>query len=133
MPSYRQTDAAAGTGAAAPVLQMANPDPLPPEEEERLAQSMRALAHAHAGPAIALPQGPSAAGAGAYMSMMMVPAAAPHGVMVDAGMIRVPQRAYAVEHAFEQPPPAYDAIDFSLQAQVRLAPPHQPPSMRTRF
>ena len=38
--------------------------------------------------------------------------------MVDAGMIRVPNAVHAVLE--EQPPPAYDAIDFSLQAQVHV-------------
>ncbi|KAI0684726.1 hypothetical protein BC835DRAFT_604735 [Cytidiella melzeri] len=98
-------------------LQLMNPDPLAPEEEERLREHLRQLAVSQSN---AFVQG-SSAGTGAYLTWMAAPLD-PSGHMVDAGLINIPSNAarrqsYA-ETVYEQPPPAYDAIDFTLRAHL---------------
>jgi hypothetical protein len=99
-------------------LQLMNPDPLAPEEEARLNEQLRQLALAQSS---AFVQGSSSA-TGSYATWLSAPSTS--GPMVDAGLINISSRAarrqsYA-ETVYEQPPPAYDAIDFSLRAPVHL-------------
>ncbi|KAI0339874.1 hypothetical protein BDW22DRAFT_1431357 [Trametopsis cervina] len=95
-------------------LQLMNPDPLAPEEEARLREQMRQLTLSQPSPSPFV-QGSSG---GTFMPWMTAPMST--GPMVDAGLITLSsaasrRRSYA-ETVYEQPPPAYDAIDFTLRA-----------------
>lgn len=109
-------EASGSSSASAAVLQMRNPDPLPPDEEARVRERMHAL-HLAASPPPPVPP-PLAGPSPAYDA----PYGAAAGELRDAGMVPMAdasrRRSYA-ETVYEQPPPAYDAIDFSLP-QVHL-------------
>lgn len=105
-----------------------NPDPLAPEEEERLREQLRQLAVSQSNANATFVQG-SSSGGGQYMAWMAAPpvsSAGGGGPIRDAGLINIhasaghARRQSYAETVYEQPPPAYDAIDFSLHAPVHL-------------
>ncbi|KAI0084888.1 hypothetical protein BDY19DRAFT_997289 [Irpex rosettiformis] len=112
-------------GSRAAGLQLMNPDPLAPEEEERLREQLRQLAVSNSN-SNSFAQGSSSNPPGSsYVAWMAAPPMPTGGPMVDAGLINMPPSNHArrqsyAETVYEQPPPAYDAIDFSLHAPVHM-------------
>ncbi|EKM54650.1 uncharacterized protein PHACADRAFT_258643 [Phanerochaete carnosa HHB-10118-sp] len=102
--------------ASASVLQAANPDPLPPDQEGRIRRDIQALSLS----SMPSPPPPPPPPIIAYPSTSNQ-----NGLLQDVGAIGMAadnrRHSYA-ESVYEQPPPAYDAIDFSLP-QVLL--PHR--------
>ena len=120
------------TGGGSGGLQAVNPDPLDPEEEARIRDVTSQMYSLHAGSS----RSPASSHMGSMIrspplssSMMLSPDStySSSSVHVDAGGVAmrdaVARRSYA-DSVYEMPPPAYDAIDFSLP-RVRLNPNHQ--------
>ncbi len=106
-----------GNGGEGSGLQLANPDP-PMHGQEEAGRSLVRLRRMTSGlQAMSLQQQQSEWGSGPSTTYRAAtPVHGPGGgVMVDAGMVSAEgsRQSYA-ESVYEQPPPAYDAIDFSL-------------------
>lgn len=106
--------------ASMSVLQMSNPDPLPPDEEERIRQATASMQAMNLSPPARspppLPSSPPP-------PLAYAPNIAyhqdldPNERMRDAGMVSMTDAARRQSYAetiYEMPPPAYDAIDFTL-------------------
>ncbi|CAL1706440.1 unnamed protein product [Somion occarium] len=112
-----QTFTASPLGQSSSGLQAMNPDPLDPEEEAQVRNVTRQMLALHTSsprqPAGTLVGSPP----GASTMLTMEGSAGFSGVHLDAGGVRMRDAAarhsYA-ETVYEMPPPAYDAIDFSL-------------------
>ena len=105
--------------ASMSVLQMSNPDPLPPDEEARIRQAAVSMQAMNLSPPARPPPLPSSP----PPPLSYVPNIAyhqefdPNDQMRDAGMVSMSDAARRQSYAetiYEMPPPAYDAIDFSL-------------------
>lgn len=106
------------TGGSVGGLQAVNPDPLDPDEEARMRDVTSQMFSMHTG----LSRGPlppmgSVIGSPPPSSAMMMSPSSFSGLHMDAGRVMmrdaVARQSYA-ESVYEMPPPAYDAIDFSL-------------------